>query len=362
MRIVGLDALRGAAALAVAVPHYFVAHHFHPVLFQSISIVSVEVFFVLSGFVLAPQINYCLEGDSRKNLQIFYGRRWMRTIPPYVVALCLVAILTSNSFTPEFLRYLFFVQNVASIDETNDFFPIAWSLSIEEWFYLLFPLFLLTLGRFGCGPIRAALIFIAAFFAFKLAGAALMPDWNGEARRLIIFRLDAIAFGFLLSFLISRLPNLTSRPALPLQFAFFGVVAIAMAAIMATLSTDGHTAIRFLFFYVSPLFGGSLIGIFCATNNAFVEWRAVERLSTFLGSISYDIYLFHIPVMLVVDRVVAPPAILFALYIFGVLGVSALMRLAVENRILAARPEYARIKGDRLLWPSEPAEEPQLPS
>jgi peptidoglycan/LPS O-acetylase OafA/YrhL len=161
-----------------------------------------------------------MEGGQMKDLLVFYGRRWMRTLPPYAIALCLVAILTANLFTPQFLHYLFFVQNIASVDASNDFFPIAWSLSVEEWFYLLFPLFLLGLGRIGCSSIRAGVIFLAAFFILKLVGAALDPDWDAVARRLVIFRLDAIAFGFLLYFLNAKVPSFTSRRALPLHFAF----------------------------------------------------------------------------------------------------------------------------------------------
>jgi peptidoglycan/LPS O-acetylase OafA/YrhL len=356
MRIVSLDALRGLAAITVAVPHYLVAHRIHPVLFQAISMVSVEVFFVLSGFVLAPQINYCLQGGSTKNLLVFYCRRWMRTLPPYVIALCLVAVLTANLLTPQFLRYLFFVQNLASIDAANDFFPIAWSLSVEEWFYVLFPLFLLALGRFGCDAIRAGIIFLAAFFALKLMGAALVSDWDAVARRLVLFRLDAIAFGFLLYFLISKVPNFTSRRALPLHFAFFVVASVAMAMTMGMISSHENTAIRFLFFYVSPLFGGSLIAIFYATNNAFLKLRTVERLSRFLGSISYDVYLFHLPVMLVIDRILDASAGILVVYISAVLVVSCLMRLTIENRILAARPGYVRFSGTGFLGPSDQIE------
>jgi hypothetical protein len=71
MRIVALDALRGFAALAVAAPHFLIAHHIHHTFFQAVSIVSVEVFFVLSGFVLAPQILQCVKSGSQKNLSVF---------------------------------------------------------------------------------------------------------------------------------------------------------------------------------------------------------------------------------------------------------------------------------------------------
>ena len=57
--------------------------------------------------------------------------------------------------------------------------------------------------------------------------------------------------------------------------------------------------------------------------------------------------------MLVLDRILAPSAGVFVLYIFGVLVLSCLMRLTIENRILAARPGYARISGTGFLGPAE---------
>jgi peptidoglycan/LPS O-acetylase OafA/YrhL len=346
MRIVALDTLRGLAALAVAVPHFLVAHHIHPVFFQAVSIVSVEVFFVLSGFVLAPQILQCVKSGSQKNLLVFYCRRWMRTLPPYVIALCVVAMLTSNLYTQQFLRYLFFAQNLGSIDASNDFFPVAWSLSIEEWFYLLFPIFLLVLTRVGCGILRACAIFIAVFFAFKLAGAALYPDWDTVARRLVIFRLDSIAFGFLLYLFLS--PFFTSNRARLLYFVFLGLASVAMIWTMASVYSNADTAVRFSYFYVSALFSGSLIMVFYANNDAFLKWNRATRVSTFFATISYDIYLFHIPVMLVIDRFLAPPVGLFVLYLVGVLGLSCLIRLTIEDRILAARPSYLPFQHDQL--------------
>jgi peptidoglycan/LPS O-acetylase OafA/YrhL len=206
-----------------------------------------------------------------------------------------------------------------------------------------------------CGP--CGIIFIAAFFALKLVGAALVPDWDAVARRLVLFRLDAIAFGFLLYFLITKVPSFTSRGAVPLHFAFLVMASVAMAVTMAIISSHENTTIRLIFFYLSPLFGGSLIAILYATNNAFLKLRIVERLSTFFGSISYDVYLFHLPVMLVLDRILAPSVGMFVFYISGVLVVSCLMRLMIENRILAARPGYARFTGTGFLGPSAQIEE-----
>jgi peptidoglycan/LPS O-acetylase OafA/YrhL len=356
-RIVSLDALRGLASLAVAIPHYFIARELHPALFQSLSVVSVEIFFVLSGFVLAPQIMLCIQSKSKKDLLVFYRRRWMRTLPPYFVAVSLIALLTANLFTTELWKYIFFVQNILWIDAARDFFPVAWSLSIEEWFYLLFPAFLLVLNKRGYDPLRATLIFIAIFGAAKIIGLAILSDWNEVARRLVVFRLDAVGFGFLLWILVSRRPNAMARQSLPLHAMLVAISATALAVTMFYVVYDNSTIFRLLFFYVAPSFGASLIMMFCAANDFFSEFRLVEQLSNFFGAISYDIYLFHLPIILLVDRIGAGPYLTFAIYILAVVAFSSLMRLAVENRILAARPNYTRVSGSAFHGPQISREE-----
>ena len=71
----------------------------------------------------------------------------MRTIPPYVVALVVIALLTGNLMTADFVRYLFYVENLFSSANHVDFYPVAWSLAVEEWFYLLFAPALFLVAR-----------------------------------------------------------------------------------------------------------------------------------------------------------------------------------------------------------------------
>src|SRR5437016_12393706 len=102
MRIAPLDAVRGGAAFAVAIPHFFMAKGLFVGVCESISIVAVEVFFILSGFVLAPQLLFCFGKGDLGSLKIFYLRRWMRTIPPYLLALVLISGIYGELFSADF--------------------------------------------------------------------------------------------------------------------------------------------------------------------------------------------------------------------------------------------------------------------
>ena len=142
-RYSSIDQLRFIAALSVAISHFMISNNGYDLNLEIISSISVEVFFIISGFVLAPQIIKILENNSIKNYRIFLIRRWYRTIPLYVLSLILTSIILNKFFTLDFLKYLLFLQNLIFIWLENDYFSISWSLAVEEWFYILFPLFLI---------------------------------------------------------------------------------------------------------------------------------------------------------------------------------------------------------------------------
>src|SRR5262249_36403481 len=135
-------------------------------------VLSVEIFFVLSGFVLAPQIVSCVRSGRANNIKIFLVRRWMRTIPPYLVALLVISYATGQTASVDFVRYICYVQNLLWQHNSNDYFPVAWSLSIEEWFYVTFILMVFVCSRLYrrrderfCACV--ALVFIAAITVLR---------------------------------------------------------------------------------------------------------------------------------------------------------------------------------------------------
>ena len=156
-----LDLFRGLSGYGVAISHYYF-YIFNIEIFQFYSIFFVEFFFVLSGFVLFPQLNKIY--NNYKNAKIFYLRRWIRTLPPYFVALICYSILFSK-FDTDTIKYLFFIQNFKQNFLNYDYFYIAWSLSIEEFFYLIFPLFLIIFKIFKI--LNIILFFIFIIFIIK---------------------------------------------------------------------------------------------------------------------------------------------------------------------------------------------------
>ena len=341
-RSASLDFLRGAAAFAVAIPHYLTANAPFQPFAEAFAIAGVEVFFVLSGFVLAPQIVDWVVGKPWRNLGVFLVRRWMRTIPPYVVALIVIAALTGNLMTADFVRYLFYVENLFSSANHVDFYPVAWSLAVEEWFYVLFaPALFLVARLLGRRDRRLEAIFavlvIVVVAALRLSFAP--HDWDLNVRRVTLFRVDSIVWGFLLYLALERRPPIGLEAAsgqwrLGVLLALLAV-AIPVELGVAILAVGGDVTAQRAFPYVSAAFGMIAVGVLWRAEGLFHN-RVVRGASFYLGRISYSVYLFHLIVIMALKPLMAstPLALQLAVYVLAILALST----RLLRRVRAADP------------------------
>jgi peptidoglycan/LPS O-acetylase OafA/YrhL len=168
----------------------------------------VEIFFVLSGYLIGGiLINNLHERrlNSFGGIWNFWRRRWFRTLPNYYLFLLsalLDACLEDGHLPVGWEKYLWFGQ--ALLSDHPGFFIISWSLAIEEWFYLLFPIILFILARVIHRRERACLAAIAVFLiAPAMIRLFLPPDalWVSGVRAITLARLDAIGYGVGLAFL-----------------------------------------------------------------------------------------------------------------------------------------------------------------
>lgn len=149
-RIIGLDLLRAISIILVLFSHgggFFLrtSHSLlSPIVYMGIT--GVEIFFILSGYLIGTiLIKNFKDGCTLKKAKIFLIRRWFRTIPNYLLFLLINLLVfyfthdsdfTTSRMTSLFFHHLTFTQNFSSYEITT-FFPESWSLSIEEWFYVL---------------------------------------------------------------------------------------------------------------------------------------------------------------------------------------------------------------------------------
>ena len=141
----GLDTLRAAAILMVIPRHAwellsgdFVGPFLKPI-FKA-GWIGVDLFFVLSGFLIGSQLLQTVERDGKVNFRRFYFKRSLRIMPSYYAVLALYFIWPAFREKPEIdpaWRFIFYVMNYGRKGEA---FSHAWSLCVEEHFYLVFPM------------------------------------------------------------------------------------------------------------------------------------------------------------------------------------------------------------------------------
>ncbi len=251
--------------------------------------------------------------------------------------------------TADFVRYLFYVENLFSSANHLDFYPVAWSLAIEEWFYVLFApaLFLVArlLGRRDRrleATFAVLVIIVVAALRFSISP----HDWDLDVRRVTLFRIDSIVWGFLLYLALERRDPIgvdaaSGRWRLGALLALLGVAIPAELAV-AVLAVGGDLTAQRAFPYVSAAFGMIAVGVVWLSEDLFRN-RVVRGASFYLGRISYSVYLFHLIVIMALKPVMAaaPLVLQLTVYVLAILALSTVFFAGFERPILAARPYYS---------------------
>ena len=164
MRLPGLDLLR---AVAISWVMAYLASSFNLISrdhwIAKFGWMGVDLFFVLSGFLIAGQLLRPWALGHQPNYSRFFVRRLLRTLPAYlaVVALYfLFPILRERPVIQPLRQFLMFTQNFGYVPDPPKAFSHAWSLCVEEQFYLLFPIIVAILAV-RPRPTRVVGVFIA---------------------------------------------------------------------------------------------------------------------------------------------------------------------------------------------------------
>ncbi len=340
-RYSSIDQLRFIAAITVALSHLFISNIGSSLRLEIISSVAVEVFFIISGFVLAPQILRIAQNSKLSDYKIFLIRRWYRTIPLYLLSLLLTSIILNKIFTFDFIKYMFFIQNILEISVNVDYFSISWSLSVEEWFYVVFPLFLILTLMIQKNPkknqiIFSTIIFILLIFFFRIF---FLDDenWGSSIRRVVLFRLDSIAFGFLLYFLKDKIkPLISNQLYLFVAFIFFSIF---IFKIMEINSSQNISFFKIIFHFAVAIWGSSVVLIFYLLDKKLKNAFYI-KLNLFLGRISYSTYLFHLVIIYLITPLNFSIGLSVSIFILLQLTISWTLYYFFEEPILKLRPNY----------------------
>jgi peptidoglycan/LPS O-acetylase OafA/YrhL len=297
----GLDLVR-----AVAIGLVLLAHFTNGL--PSLGSYGVELFFTLSGFLIGGLLLKTIESKACfhfGDLCEFLRRRWYRTLPNYYLflAVYLVVTLTVSAADPSWCffgvpdseqltwwgkaRYFAFLQNFAW--PMPKYFEHSWSLSVEEWFYVLTAGTLFLMIRLfpatPRGRVQAFCLTAGTFIAIPLALRYSLPGGPdlGE-RKIVVLRLDAIMYGVLMAAARMYLPGLWRRA---------GVLALAgVAAVSAAVFSGWRSPVSPAWISTAVPLGFSLLLPLCVAlpspGGRVARW--IERLSIW----SYSIYLCHL--------------------------------------------------------------------
>lgn len=304
-RLAGLDVVRALAIMLVMMAHgvllasAVVSHQFRTSLLYLGGYFGVELFFALSGLLIVGGLLRRL--DKRPTLAwqdiwAFWQRRWWRTLPNYFVFLALNIAVFSIWFdtpTPD-IRYIAFWQNLAWPHPPA--MPEAWSLAVEEWFYLLLPL-LLALGlALLTAPHKAIPVVLAGWIVLGTAARVATtwwadPTWDEGLRKVALLRLDAIAWGGLAACWLHYRPETAHRTAKPLLKLGIASMAVCVAWLLVGATRQFQPVSAYVWLFT--LTGAS--AALCLPMAAL--WRPVRRgimpIITWLSRISYSLYLVH---------------------------------------------------------------------
>ena len=327
-KINSLNLFRGIAGYGVAISHfyYFI---FDSTFFQFLSIFFVEFFFVLSGFVLYPQIIKIYKNS--RNIKIFCIRRWMRTLPLFILALTVYSVYFTK-FDLDTLKYLFFISYIKENLLDLDYFTISWSLAVEEYFYIVFPIFLLLLRKVKI--LEIIISFIVIIYFLKVINLIFF-NTNMEFYRISTFlRLDAIAIGL---FIRATLDKLLSNKINLLFFILSVVISYIIYFEISNISKIRS------FFLVLLIQLSSINAILLFINcNKYFNSKLIAKIFTLLSAQTYSVYLFHYIVIILLKENLyyISSSLLLVFYLIILFILSSITYFFFEIEIMKKRPEY----------------------
>ncbi|WP_417617944.1 acyltransferase family protein [Parasphingorhabdus sp.] len=317
--------------------------------------VGVDIFFVISGFVVTSSMLSGHHGTGWTGLAEFWRRRMLRILPALSVFVLLTGLMFAGFFAltthVQFisairtgLTALFGVSNLYLTSISSDYFLLdqsinpflhTWSLGVEEQFYVFFAILFFLVSAFL--DRRKALIWIIAALCLLSLGAFI---WGMTAAPIATYyglhaRFWELGIGALIAFLaVGRDRKGTRSPAVEVA-AFLGAVLIFLSAF---LEIEGANTAKFA---IIGAVAGAAIFIASGVFRANLTGRLLSyRPVVFIGLLSYSIYLYHWPVLVFIKWNNADSAISYIVGLFLVLMLSYLSYRFVEGPLRRYRGPF----------------------
>ena len=297
-----IDGLRGIAILGVVIYHAEILLNKNHILPGGF--LGVDIFLVISGFLITRIIKNEYTNEGKFSFKKFYQRRFRRLIPALTVVVIISTIFAFFTLYPS--QFLFFLKSAFSsiFFFSNIFFHYAgesygqsvlttipllhtWSLSLEEQFYLFFPVLLFIIYKFREDKIN---FFLLLFFLISLIFAISINPNNSSFN---FYMLPSRGWEFILGALlaVNEKKNLFKKNSLLSSLiSYVGLILIFYSFIIFE-NTNNHPGLNTLL----PTFGTALI-IISSNSKNYINFLLSNSIIKNLGLISYSLYLWHHPI------------------------------------------------------------------
>jgi peptidoglycan/LPS O-acetylase OafA/YrhL len=334
-----VEGMRGIAILLVA------AYHARLPGFRG-GFVGVDVFFVLSGYLITGLLVKEISTTGKLNFWEFYARRARRLLPAAALVLA-VTLVASRFIYPPFQQLMFggtalataaYISNLwfasaatnyLAPDASANPFLHTWSLSVEEQFYLVWPLLLACTAALGAVEVRFRRL-VAVMFVLVIASLALSV-WLTRIEQPVAFFGPTRAWEFGIGGLGALLSDRVPRYRLAWVAAWGGIVAILAAAALFGPNTvfPGMAALV-------PVVGTVAV---LGTQSPFLTWLLSRSPLQWFGRLSYSWYLWHWPVLVLGGLVIGRDTLLVRL-----LCLAVALALAWMTFLLLERPVRSSVR------------------
>jgi peptidoglycan/LPS O-acetylase OafA/YrhL len=350
-----LDGIRACAILAVLA--------FHGGTKLTGGFIGVDLFFVLSGFLITTLLLQEWWKTKTVDLRAFYGRRARRLLPALFLTIAAVGVISALdpglnhgfAFPLQALATIFYAGNwIIAFDQESALGLLnhTWSLAVEEQFYILWPPLLVLALRKRWSTERVALLLLVAAVASAGLRAAL---WLVGMRQGLYFRSDTHADGLLLGCALAaaRYTPLLSGLQRLAQSLLLAITAAAALVVIAL--KVGFSSFLFLGGYpIVAVCSATIINhVVCGDRSLLARVLSLRPL-VWIGARSYGMYLFHLPVM----AVLTPSRVGLAFWPTFVLRITVILitaaasyrlvetRFLRKNRLPGAPPHVQRAGAD----------------
>ena len=360
----GLNGLRFFAAMAVACSHVELLKQYHglpnsydhPAVYE-LGRLAVTLFFVLSGYLITWLLLNERQRTNAIDVRAFYMRRILRIWPLYFLVVLISFLVLPHlaafqvprstdaigaHFGITFPLFVVFLPQLAlSLYEPVPFAEPAWSIGVEEQFYLLWPLLLRRTKNFprlaiaiivlAIGTRQAALWIAQA----NRADDAALRFWNGAISYFYFTRIECMAIGGLFAWLVF------AKKRAMLQVLHSTFVQLATYALTAWLLIT--TSFKPIFHYgvYSVLFGILILNV---STNPRSLIRLPGRAFEFLGNISFSIYMLHeLAIKLIIHLGWTSNAMLYPLSMALTLIAATACYFIVERPFLRLKTRFAAL-------------------